>query len=160
MDDGKELRERIMLNYYRFKSVSDLIEQNKIEEARLLLAELQQRYVAVCDENSALKLQIQEYDDILYIARNLVIDRDFYWLITGAVRQGPFCPSCYNEEGLLIRLTGDAKDLFCANCRSIYPALREKGDRAFLAAPDCTAGLMRQEAVSGARKAKIIPFGK
>ncbi|MDR0828186.1 MAG: hypothetical protein LBN33_10005, partial [Desulfovibrio sp.] len=96
-----------------------------------------------------------------YIARNLVIDQGFYWLITGAVRQGPFCPSCYNQAGMLIRLSGDPKELFCANCRNIYPStLREKSDRSSLAAPDCSLSLTRPEETMGPRRAKILHFNK
>ncbi|MDR1946184.1 MAG: hypothetical protein LBQ51_03345 [Desulfovibrio sp.] len=147
-----------MLDYYRYKSVSELIEQNKPDEARLLLAELQRRYVAVCDENAALRMQIQEYDDILYIARNLVIDRGFYWLITGAVRQGPFCPDCYTRDGLLVRLVGDGGDLICSNCRGIFPSLRHKPFKAAMAAPDCVPGSFPPGAQRSDGTAKVIPF--
>ncbi|MDR3358845.1 MAG: hypothetical protein LBN96_08365 [Desulfovibrio sp.] len=147
-----------MLDYYRYKSVSELMAQNKPDEARLLLAELQRRYVSVCDENAALRTQIQEFDDILYIARNLVIERGFYWLITGAVRQGPFCPTCCKRDGLLVRLVGDRKGLICSNCRGIFPSLRHKPEAAAMASPDCIPGTRASGPEYSAGKAKVLPF--
>jgi hypothetical protein len=147
-----------MLDYYRYKSVDELMRRNKPDEARLLLAELQRRYVAVCDENAALRMQIQEYDDILYIARNLVTDRGFYWLITGAVRQGPFCPRCCGRDGLLVRLVGEGGELLCPNCRNLFPAPRSMPAGTAAAVPDRASGAFPPDAESGGNKAKVIPF--
>lgn len=149
-----------MLDYYRFKAVSDLFILGKTEEARLELAELQRRYVALCDENTSFKMQFQEYEDILYLARNLILDGKFYWLITGSIKQGPFCPQCYDRDGLLMRLSGEPEERFCPYCRESYiesdpiqelAAAMPQGfyeDSPFLAAKE------KQ------RKAKVIPFGK
>jgi hypothetical protein len=138
------------------------MEQNRPHEARLLLAELQRRYVSVCNENAALRMQIQEYDDILYIARNLTIDNGFYWLVTGAVRQGPFCPDCHNRDGLLVRLVGDGRDLLCPNCRGSFLSPRHKQAETAAAIPDCVPGAFRSRSGSGSGrrggKAEIIPF--
>lgn len=149
-----------MLDYYRFKTVSELFMQGKVEEARLELAELQRRYVSLCDENTTLKLQMQEFEDVLYLARNLVQEGDFYWLITGAIKQGPFCPNCYNRDGLLMRLSGDPGDRFCSACReSFVDKHLIKQDRA-VASSDSGGGVFMPPVDKSHRKAKIIPFGK
>ena len=155
-------RERTMLDYYRFKKVNDLYAQGKDEEARLELAGLQRRYVALCSENTSFKMQMQEYEDILYLARNLVLEDGFYWLITGSIKQGPFCPNCYDNEGLLMRLAGDPGDRFCTSCRESFVSdLRREERRAVVSlnqAPACDdCAPPREEA---RRKAKIIPFGQ
>ncbi len=108
-----------MLEYYRFKNVYDLFMKGLTEEARAELGELQQKYVEACQENITLKAQVQEYEDILFFARNLVFDGSFYWLITGSIKQGPFCPNCYNKDGLLIRIT-DVYPRRCSSCGEIY----------------------------------------
>lgn len=149
-----------MLDYYRFKAVSDLFLQGKTEEARLELAELQRRYVALCDENTTYKMQVQEYEDVLYLARNLVMDDDFYWLITGNIRQGPFCPHCYNTDGLLMRLSGDPGDRYCTSCRTAY-AGQSGEEEALAVSQDFTEdGTYIPAAGSSQRKAKVIPFGR
>ncbi len=108
-----------MLEYYRFKSVYDLFLKGQFEEARSELSELQHRYVDLCQENQNLKTQVQEYEDVLYLARNLVFDGSFFWLITGSIKQGPFCPNCYNKDGILTRIT-DIYPRRCASCGEVY----------------------------------------
>lgn len=150
-----------MLEYYRFKVVSDLFMQGKTEEARLELTELQRRYVALCDENTTCKMQIQEYEDVMYLARNLILDGQFYWLITGNIKQGPFCPQCYTRDGLLMRLSGDPGERFCTLCRENYSSEPAPLSKAAVALPDFEGGggfprLLEQSR----RKAKVIPFGR
>lgn len=109
-----------MLEYFRFKEIHELYLKGDIEEARHQMSELQARYVNLCDENATLRAQIQGYEDILHLARSLVFDGIFYWLITGSVKQGPFCPVCYNRDGLLLRLTDDGVCRHCLTCGSRF----------------------------------------
>lgn len=108
-----------MLEYYRFKVINELFLKGKVEEACIQLKELQKRYVSLCEEHSAMKSQIREYEDILYLARNFVFDGTFYWLTTGNIKQGPFCPNCYNRDGQLVRIT-DMQPKRCAVCGEIF----------------------------------------
>lgn len=112
-----------MLDYYRFKDIDDLFAKGRSDEARHLLMEMQARYIAVCDENSSLRMQVHEYEDILFLARNLIFDGSCYWLITGNIKQGPFCLHCYNRDGALIRLdselSGDGR-WHCVSCGSVH----------------------------------------
>lgn len=154
-----------MLEYYRFKQVYDLFMKGREAEAREELAELQGRYVALCDENTTLKMQLQEYEDILYLARNLVYDGSFYWLITGSIRQGPFCPVCYDREGLLMRLSGEPPERFCTGCREVFHRPRESAGLA-AAVPHEWVESGREEEDAFAflenpeQRAKVIPFRK
>ena len=110
-----------MLDYYRFKEIHDLFMKGKTEEARHVLMEMQSRYVSLCDENTMLKMQVQEFEDILYLSRNLVFDGFCYWLITGNIKQGPFCQSCYNRDGVLVRLAAAHDGKWqCATCGATY----------------------------------------
>ena len=148
-----------MLEYYRFKSVHDLFIKGKVKEAYEELTELQRRYVALCDENTSFKMQLQEYEDILYLARNLAFDGEFYWLETGNIRQGPFCPNCYNRDGLLMRLSGERHDRYCTSCRELY----RQPDAIAVAVPQ-ERGRMDpmyvQPSLEQRRKAKVIPFAR
>ena len=135
-----------MLNHNLFKDIDELFSAGRISEARHLLMEMQARYIAVCDENALLKMQVHEFEDILYLARNLVFDGSCYWLVAGGIKQGPFCPRCYNREGALIRLdaedTGDGK-WRCATCGTVI-------DREYAQAP-LPPSLAR-------RSAKVLSF--
>jgi hypothetical protein len=150
-----------MLDYYRFKTVSDLFIQGKTEEARLELAELQRRYVALCDENLTFKMQVQEYEDVLYLARNLILEGQFYWLVTGNVKQGPFCPHCYNRDGLLMRLSGDPGERHCTMCRESFATIPRQLEKAVVVAQDFSDdGCFIPSLEQSPRKAKVIPFGR
>lgn len=150
-----------MLDYYRFKTVSDLFMQGKTEEARLELAELQRRYVALCDENTTFKMQVQEYEDILYLSRNLILDGKYYWLITGSIKQGPFCPHCYDKDGLLMRLAGDPGERYCTVCRNSFVDIAPVQELAMAIAQEFyNDGTGIKTRNKPPKKAKIIPFGK
>jgi len=109
-----------MLDYYLFKQVYELFTQGRAEEGRALLAELQEKYIEIADENSLLKTQVQEYEDVLYLAKNLEYDGFSYWLKTGSIRQGPFCSHCYDKGGLLIRLSENGPGWRCMTCGVSY----------------------------------------
>ena len=112
-----------MLDYYLFKEINDLFLKGKHEEARRQLMDLQARYIALSDENTMLKLQVQEMEDILYLAKNLIFDGFCYWLITGNIKQGPFCQHCYNREGALIRLDTQQDEWVCPICGAVHERL-------------------------------------
>ncbi len=109
-----------MLDYRRFKEINDLYASGESEKARHLLMEMQSRCIALRDEMSMLKVRLQSIEDVLYISKNLYEENGFYWLKTGAVRQGPFCPECYAREGGLIRLEKDRNNLKCSYCHFRY----------------------------------------
>ena len=160
-----------MLEYFRFKEIHDLYATGQIEEARLLLSELQTRYVNLCDENATLRTQIQGYEDILYLSRSLVFDGIFFWLITGSIKQGPFCPVCYNRDGLLLRLTDDGASRHCITCGSRFKRSQTPMEKSPLRQavsgmahgepftrhppPPLTEGL---ETLEHRRRATVIPF--
>lgn len=156
-----------MLEYYRFKEISDLFATGRPEEAKLRLMELQARYVHLCDENTVLRTQMQGYEDILYLSRNLIFDGSYYWLITGSIKQGPFCPTCYNRDGLLLRLADDGITRRCAVCSTRYERNSTLMAKAVSGGENPGAPRTDDGAVSPAvavaplrRKATVIPFGK
>lgn len=147
-----------MLDYHRFKTICDLFMRGKTEEARLALKELQRRYVALCDENTTLGMQIREYEDALCLARNLVREHGFYWLITGGIRQGPFCPACYGRDGLLMRLSGGPGDRYCVVCREQFGEEPEQCVWVVAAAQDFEEAAPIPATTAPPRKATVIPF--
>lgn len=113
-----------MLDYYLFKQVYDLFVEQRFEEAKSLLAELQGRYIEMADENEQLKSQVREFEDILYLAKNIEFDGRGYWLKTGTMRQGPFCQACFDKDGQLVRMQEDSAGLHCTACGSRHDAPR------------------------------------
>lgn len=128
-----------MLDYYRFKEVHDLFTKGKCDEARKVLAELQEKYIEVHDENEMLRTQLQEFEDVLYLAKNLEYDGHSYWLKTGTIKQGPFCRNCFDRDGLLIRLGESGDKWRCLSCGVVYAR-----DEAGLASPARDNGERRE----------------
>ena len=134
-----------MLDYWKFKEIGELFLHGRFKEARRILMELQARYIALHDEVSALKKQVQEFEDILFLSRNLITEGDQYWLRTGSIKHGPFCKSCYDYNGKLIRLESHKSVWRCPYCGSLHS--REAAPQIALAANSPLA-----------RQGKIIPF--
>ncbi len=133
-----------MLDYYRYKDVLELFGKGDLEEGKCALMELQAKHIALADENSILRTQVQEYEDILYIAKNLIFDGSCYWLVTGSIKQGPFCEKCYSGAGILIRLIDGKAGHRCPMCGSLHQPEAFEAD----------AALSQEAAGAG----KILPF--
>ena len=134
-----------MLDYRRFKEINELFASGHAEEARRLLMELQSRCIALKDERDRLKLRLHSFEDVLHISSNLFMENGLYWLrLPDSVKQGPFCPQCYDSEGGLIRLERDRGALLCAYCGSRYKSSLH-----------ILNGL---EDMSASHKAHILPF--
>lgn len=133
-----------MLDYRRFKEINELFLSGQTEKARHLLMEMQSRCIALRDEMSMLKIRLQTLEDALYLAQNLHEENGFYWLHTSGVRQGPFCPRCYETEGGLVRLEKRKSGLECPYCHALYQTLPP---------PDAIAA-----GSLNVRQARILPF--
>jgi len=105
-----------MLAYSTFKEIHALFKQGHFEAAQRILMKLQARYIALCDEVSMLKKQVQEFEDILFLSQNLVEEGEQYWLRAGAIKHGPFCKSCYEYTGKLVRLASHKNVWRCPYC--------------------------------------------
>jgi hypothetical protein len=135
-----------MLNYRRFKEINNLFAQGQTEKARHQLMEMQSSFIALRDEMNMLKIRVQTFEDILYLAQNLYEENGFYWLKTSGLRQGPFCPRCYENEGGLVRLERGRRGLRCPYCQTGYAG----GER-----------LRAEESdMPPPRAAHVIPFAK
>jgi hypothetical protein len=135
-----------MLNYRRFKEINELFAQGQTEKARRQLMEMQSSFIALRDEMNMLKVRVQTFEDILYLARNLYEENGFYWLKTSGLRQGPFCPRCYENEGGLVRLERGRRGPRCPYCQTGYE------DRTRLRAEESD--------MPPPRAAHVIPFAK
>lgn len=109
-----------MLDYLRFKEINELFMSGQIEAGRRLLMEMQSRYLALRDEMQMIKIRLQNTEAALHIARNLIIDNNFYWLNSDGIRQGPYCPRCFEQEGGLIHLEKIGDKRACPCCGEIF----------------------------------------
>lgn len=108
-----------------FKRALDLFEAGRFDEGKVLLKSLQDEFLAVCDENEALKRQLAEVAEVLDLAEKVHFDGQKYWLDEDDERKGPFCQVCYDREGLLVHLHEHENHWECQSCHSLYMASHE-----------------------------------
>ncbi len=126
-----------MVNGMEFKKVLDLIRGGKAEEARGLLARLQEQFLALCRENENLRKQMDEVAQVLNLAESVEFDGQKYWLNENFRKKGPYCQVCYDRDALLVRLQEHEKHWHCQGCGNLYlkraqGAVRKPGLRAAL----------------------------
>ena len=154
-----------MLDYELFKKIDNLFMHGQAEEARRHLMEVQSRCIALRDEMHMLKTQVQEFEDIIFLSKCLHFDRQFYWLKIAHVKQGPFCPHCYDKNGTLMRLETRRNILLCPFCgtehlRAVADALQETGmgHSSSKPRPKDSCSLDIPPSNSQPRQARVIPF--
>jgi len=108
-----------------YKRVLDLFKAGKVEEAQAVLKSLQDEFIAVCEENEALKAQLSEVADVLDLAEKVQFDGQKYWLADENEQKGPFCQVCYDRDGLLVHLHEHENHWECQNCHGLYMIPRD-----------------------------------
>lgn len=108
-----------MSDDYRFNELHKLFRKGEAENACRLLVQMHSRYIALRDELTILKLQNRQLKEVLGLSENLFLADGVYWLRTSGVPQGPFCPDCYEGDGLLLRLEHRGSCLRCSRCGAV-----------------------------------------
>ena len=108
-----------------YKRALDLFKMGKFAEGEAVLKSLQEEFIAICEENEALKAQLSEVADVLDLAEKVQFDGQKYWLNDDNEKKGPFCQVCYDREGLLVHLHEHDHHLECQACNSLYMIPRE-----------------------------------
>lgn len=107
-----------------FKRVLELAEAGEWDDAREFLRDLQDEYLALCEENEALKRQLCEVADTLDLAEDMRFDGQKYWIESEGRREGPYCQLCYDRDGQLVRLQEQPRHWQCKCCGNLYLKLR------------------------------------
>jgi len=103
-----------------FKRALLLCREGKHREAEAVLKSLQDEFLAVCEENEALKAQLHEVAAVLDLADKVRFDGQKYWLVEGGEQKGPYCQVCYDRDGLLINLQRLENKWECQNCQNRF----------------------------------------
>ncbi|HMM37270.1 MAG TPA: hypothetical protein PKB11_00790 [Desulfovibrio sp.] len=103
-----------------FKRALELAHNGDLDGARAILGRLQGDYLRLCEENEALRRQMDEVARVLDLAENMEFDGQKYWLLENFKKKGPFCQVCYDREALLVRLQEHDKHWHCQGCGNLY----------------------------------------
>jgi hypothetical protein len=86
------------------KDIVDLVRQGATGEAEKRIVALRVSATAAHLEIRKLKEQLRALERELQLRDSLSYDGQFYWTGMGDAKEGPYCPSCYDAEHLMIRL--------------------------------------------------------
>lgn len=103
-----------------FKRVLDLMQAQRLEEARALLQKLQGQFLSLCEENEEMRRQMEEVAQVLDLSENMEFDGQKYWLVENFQKKGPYCQVCYDRDGQLLRLQEHDKHWHCLCCGNLY----------------------------------------
>lgn len=87
-----------------FKDILKVAESVNNLELYKKLSELQTRVMEVEEENRRLKEQVRQLNEQRSIGENLQHDGERYWLDRDGKRDGPFCPTCWDVDAMLVRM--------------------------------------------------------
>jgi len=121
-----------LLHVTGFGHIHQLLCEGRADEARELLKALQHEYIALVEENEALKNQIIEVAQVLDMAECMEFDGQKYWLTDELRHKGPYCQLCYDRDGLLMRLQKQQRHWKCHCCGNVFvdaKAIRENAAR-------------------------------
>ncbi|XPV77499.1 MAG: hypothetical protein ACNI27_06205 [Desulfovibrio sp.] len=109
-----------LMQLEQFKQVMTLMSNGKEDLAHELMRSLQQNYIALLEENEALRMQLEEVADILDLSDCINFDGQKYWIEEENEKTGPYCQLCYDKDAQLIRLQERPRHWFCACCNNLY----------------------------------------
>ena len=84
--------------------VLGLAQWEATEDAEKQISALRLQAIAAQREIAALRDKVGALERELRLRSALSFDGQFYWMGTDPDKEGPFCPTCYDAEKLLMRL--------------------------------------------------------
>jgi len=91
------------------------------------LVSLQAEVFELYDENRNLKDEVRQLREQLELRAKLSFENNFYWIVEGDSREGPFCSQCYDTDHVARRMIKLGHLRGCPTCHLL---LREDGSGA------------------------------
>ncbi len=88
------------------------------------LLSLQAEVFDLYDENRNLKEETRLLREQLELRAKLSFENNFYWIVDGDSKDGPFCPKCYDQEHATRRMLELGHLRGCPTCQLL---LRQDG---------------------------------
>ncbi|MDP1835134.1 MAG: hypothetical protein Q8K75_04310 [Chlamydiales bacterium] len=114
MDIGKSL-------FAVLKTIKEVDDRAALLQLQQLSIDLQTKLLDVRDENNSLLEERQNLRRQLQLKDELHFDDDskVYWRMNKGQKEGPFCSTCYGDEGKVIALyVNDVDSWHCYKCKS------------------------------------------
>ena len=86
------------------QEIVDLIKKGADLEAQEKIMELCDACVSFREESLALRERVKELEQKLSQKDKVIFETGTYWVEGQEIRDGPYCPACYDSNDKLIRL--------------------------------------------------------
>jgi len=109
-----------------YKEIAELLKKGATLEAQEKIMELREAVMELKDESHALRSKVRELEEALSERDSVSFEGAVYWRYLEneagdpTDRDGPFCPRCYDVDGKLVRMHGDAQGWRCKHCNRWY----------------------------------------
>ena len=110
----------------RYKDIINLVKKGSTQEAKEKILELREAVLELQEENLELKEKLSMLKTQLQKECNMTFDGDFYWIGEGKKKEGPFCPKCFENRGLIKRIREQGIGLWCYECSTLYGGSAQK----------------------------------
>ena len=81
------------------------------------LVSLQAEVFELYDENRNLKEENRQLREQLELREKVSFENNFYWIVDGDSKCGPFCPKCYDSDHALRRMIEITHLCGCPSCK-------------------------------------------
>jgi hypothetical protein len=105
-------RDGMLPNY---KDIIDLVKKGSTLEAQEKIMELREAAISQQEENIELRQRVKALEEQLALRAKVLWEAPYYWTEEDQKRDGPFCQSCYDKDGL-IRLQKLSAEFGCLVC--------------------------------------------
>jgi len=89
--------------------------------------ELYEKISKLLKENEALKEEVSKLEEKLKLKKSMIFENRAYWIKdeNGNIKDGPFCPTCWDSEELRMRLIEGTFDPVYKKCRKCKYFIRK-----------------------------------
>jgi len=88
----------------KYKDIIDLIKKGSTLEAQEKILELRESAIELQEDNLSLREEVNKLKAIISKTESLSFENGIYWLEKNKQKEGPFCPTCYDNSSKEIRL--------------------------------------------------------
>jgi hypothetical protein len=100
------------------QSIKDILKKTGDRKVYEKFLAIQEKALDPLEENNNLKQEIEKLQKKLEIKDSIEFEENVYWIKDkeGNVKEGPFCPKCYDDEKLLMHLVSYAMNSNIKKC--------------------------------------------
>lgn len=104
-----------------YKDIVDLIKKGSTIEAQEKIMELREAAIQLQEENLELRQRIKGLEEQIALRAKIAWDKPYYWVDDGGKRDGPYCQTCHDKDGKLIRLQDGTNGVWrCKVCKGVF----------------------------------------